>query len=99
VQHLPFWIVTYILALTAWGCLARFAMQFFFAPESPNYIWRGFRLLTGWAVVAVRVVLPSYVGARFLPLAAAFWLFALRFVFGFIMIGLGLAPSLQAPAP
>ena len=25
--YLPFWIVTYLLALTAWACLGRFMMQ------------------------------------------------------------------------
>ncbi|MFN6953675.1 MAG: hypothetical protein ACK4PG_02650 [Acetobacteraceae bacterium] len=97
--HLPFWVVTYILALTAWGCLARFAMQFFFAPDHPNYIWRGFRLLTGWAVAAARYAVPMYVLPAMLPLVAACWLFGLRFVFGLFMISAGLAPTLQAPAP
>ncbi|MCX7686252.1 MAG: hypothetical protein N2Z67_13390 [Acetobacteraceae bacterium] len=98
-QHLPFWIVTYLLALTAWGCLARFGMQFFFPPESPNYIWRGFRMLTGWAVSAARFLVPSYVGAAMLPLVAAAWLFAARFVFGIWMISLGMAPSGLVPPP
>lgn len=48
--HLPFWIITYTLALTAWACLGRFMMGFFIAPESTNYIWRGFRALSDWAV-------------------------------------------------
>jgi hypothetical protein len=97
--YLPFWVVTYFLALTAWGCLARFAMQFFFPPDHPNYIWRGFRLLTGWAVAAARFAVPSYVLPAMLPLVAACWLFALRLVFGLAMISAGLAPTLQAPAP
>jgi hypothetical protein len=97
--HLPFWIVTYLLALTAWGCLARFAMQFFFHPDHPNYIWRGFRMLTGWAVAVARVAVPSYVAGGALPLVAACWLFGLRLVFGIAMISAGLAPSVQAPAP
>jgi hypothetical protein len=99
VHHLPFWIVTYLLALTAWGCLARFAMQFFFTPASPNYIWRGFVLLTDWAVAAARFLVPSYVGVTMLPLVAAAWLFAARFVFGIGMIALGLAPSGLPRAP
>lgn len=98
-SHLPFWIVTYVLALTAWGCLARFAMQFFFTPTSPNYIWRGFLLLTGWAVGAARFLVPSYVGTTMLPLVAAAWLFAARFVVGIGMIALGLAPSGLPRAP
>lgn len=95
--HLPFWIVTYVLALTAWACLARFAMSAFLPDDSPNYIWRGFRLLTGWAVAAARVLVPSYVGPRMLPLVAAGWLFGLRLVLGLLMIGAGWAPRLAPP--
>ncbi|CAH0230523.1 YggT family protein [Roseomonas sp. CECT 9278] len=97
--HLAFWVVTYILALTAWGCLGRFMMQAFMAPDSTNYIWRGFVLLTGWAVWLARRMVPSYVTAPFLPLVAAFWLFAARTVFGLAMLGAGLAPSITPPGP
>jgi len=95
--HLIFWTVTYILALTAWGCLGRFMMQAFMGPGSTNYIWRGFLLLTGWAVWLARRLVPTYVTAPFLPLVAAFWLFAVRTVFGLAMLGAGLAPSITPP--
>jgi UPF0755 protein len=49
-DHLAFWIPMYVLALTAWGCLGRFMMQFFMTPANTNYIWRGFQMLTNWAV-------------------------------------------------
>jgi hypothetical protein len=92
--HLVFWVVTYILALTAWGCIGRFMMQAFMAPDSPNYIWRGFVMLTGWAVWVARRMVPSYVTPPFLPLVAAFWLFAARTIFGLAMLGAGMAPSI-----
>lgn len=95
--HLPFWAVTYILALTAWGCLGRFMMQAFIPPDSRNYIWRGFVMLTGWAVWLARRVVPSYVTGPFLPLVAAFWLFAIRTVFGLIMLSAGFAPRITPP--
>jgi len=95
--HLTFWVVTYILALTAWGCLGRFVMQAFMAPDSQNYIWRGFRMLTGWAVWLAARMVPSYVTAPFLPLVAAFWLFGIRTVFGLLMLGAGLAPTISPP--
>ncbi len=95
--HLPFWAANYGLALVAWACLARFAMQPFFRPDSPNYIWRGFRFLTGWAVAAARRAVPSYVTATFLPLIAAFWLFGLRLVLGLIMLSAGWAPRITPP--
>lgn len=96
-DYLFFWIVTYVLALTAWACLGRFMMQFFMTPTSKNYIWRGFQLLTGWAVWSAERLVPSYVTPVFLPIVAAFWLFALRMIFGLLMIGLGHAPRISPP--
>jgi hypothetical protein len=96
-DHLPFWIVMYSLALTAWACIARFMMQAFLPPDSPNYIWRGFRLLTDWAVWLARRAIPTYVGALFLPLVAACWLFGLRLVLGILMLAAGLGPSITPP--
>jgi len=92
-----FWIVTYLLALTAWASLGRFLMSAFVPPDSPNYIWRGFRLLTDWAVWCARRMIPSYVTPRFLPLVAAFWLFGLRLVFGIAMVAAGHAPRITPP--
>ncbi len=96
-DHLPFWIATYALALTAWACLGRFMMQVFIPHDSHNYIWRGFRLLTDWAVWCARRLIPSYVGPHFLPLVAACWLFGLRLVFGVLAVGMGLAPRITPP--
>lgn len=96
-DHVLFWVVTYALALTAWACIGRFAMQGFFAPDNANYIWRGFRLLTDWAVWTARRAVPSYVAALWLPLIAALWLFGLRFVFGVMMLSAGLAPRITPP--
>lgn len=96
-DHLLFWAVTYVLALTAWACLGRFLMQVFVPEESPNYIWRGFRLLTDWAVWCARRLVPSYVGPRLLPLVAACWLFGIRLVVGVMMVSAGMAPRLVPP--
>jgi YggT family protein len=96
-DHLPFWILMYVLALTAWACIGRFMMQVFVPHDSPNYIWRGFRLLTDWAVWCARRMIPSYVAANFLPLVAACWLFGIRLVLGILLVGAGMAPSITAP--
>jgi hypothetical protein len=96
-DHLPFWITMYVLALTAWACLGRFLMGAFVASDSPNYIWRGFRLLTDWAVWCAARLVPSYVTVRYLPLVAACWLFGLRLVFGVLLVGAGAAPRLTPP--
>ena len=97
VGHLPFWIVMYSLALTAWACVARFMMQIIVPHDSPNYIWRGFRLLTDWAVWCARRMIPSYVEPPFLPLVAACWLFGIRLVLGVLLVGAGLAPRITPP--
>jgi hypothetical protein len=95
--YLPFWIVNYLLALLAWACIGRFMMSAFMKPDSPNYIWRGFRFLTAAPVALARLLVPSYVTAIWLPLVACCWLFALRWAIGLSFIGAGLAPRL-APA-
>jgi uncharacterized protein YggT (Ycf19 family) len=96
--YLPFWIVTYALAVAAWTCLGRFLLQGLVAPDSANYIWRAFRALTDWAVAVARALVPRFVAPAFLPLVAAFWLFALRMVFGVAMLAAGWAPRVGAAA-
>jgi hypothetical protein len=96
-DHLLFWLITYSLALTAWACLGRFMMQVIVPEDSTNYIWRGFRLLTDWAVWCARRMIPSYVVPRMLPLVAACWLFGLRLVLGILMISAGMGPRLTPP--
>ncbi|GGJ11596.1 hypothetical protein [Neoroseomonas lacus] len=91
-SYLPFWIVTYALAVAGWSCIGRFMMQFVVPPESTNYIWRAFRTLSAWPVAAARLLVPSYVGPLFLPLVATFWIFVLRVAFGLAMLAAGLAP-------
>lgn len=91
-SYLPFWIVTYALAVAGWSCIGRFMMQFLVLPDSTNYIWRAFRTLSAWPVAAARAMVPSYVGPLFLPLVAAFWIFVLRVGFGLAMLSAGLAP-------
>jgi hypothetical protein len=96
-SHLPFWIVTYVLALAGWVCIGRFMMQFLVAPDSTNYIWRSFRALSAWPVAMARLMVPTYAHGLFLPLVAAFWLFILRMGFGIAMLAAGLAPRITPP--
>ncbi|NKE43199.1 YggT family protein [Roseomonas frigidaquae] len=96
--HLPFWLVTYSLAVVGWTLFGRFLMQFFVAPDSRLYIWRWFRLLTDWAVRAAALLVPRYVQPQWLPLVAAFWVFTVRMGFGIAMFAAGLAPSVAPTA-
>lgn len=95
--HLPFWLVVYTLALTGWACVGRFMMSAFVPETSSNYIWRGFRLLSDWAVWCAARLVPTYITARFLPLIAACWLFGLRMVVGLVLIAGGWAPRVAPP--
>jgi hypothetical protein len=95
VGFLPFWIVNYGLALVAWSCLARFTMQAFMAPDSPNYIWRAFRFLSSPGVALARLLTPRYVVALWWPLLGAVWVFGLRFVASLLMLMAGWAPRLS----
>ncbi|WP_144299371.1 YggT family protein [Elioraea rosea] len=94
-SYLPFWVVTYGLAVLAWTSAGRFLLQVMVAPDSRNYIWRGFRFLTDWWLAAIRFVTPLYVLPFYLPLVAAFWAFLLRYIATLAMFAMGLAPRLS----
>jgi hypothetical protein len=56
-------------------------------------IWRGFVLVTEWAVRACALVTPRYVRPVFLPLVAFFWLYwFVRPAFYVASLLLGIAP-------
>lgn len=96
----PFWdywyfhVPNYLAAVVSYTLVGRFALSLILPADSPNYIWRFFRLISDWAVAAVRVVTPAYVLPLFLPLFAAFWLFVLRHVYFIALANAGLAPTL-----
>lgn len=94
-SYLPFWIITYGLAVLAWTSIGRFVLGAVIPHDSRNYIWRGFRFLTDWWIAAVRSVTPLYILPIFVPLLAALWAFALRYVFALTMFALGFAPRLS----
>ena len=94
--YLPFWIVVYGTAVVAWTCLGRFALSFLVAPDSQNYIWRGFGWITAWPLRVVRVITPALIGARGLMLATAFWFFVLRYAAFQIFAAHDMAPRLGA---
>jgi hypothetical protein len=61
--------------------------------QPSNYIWRGFVLVTEWAVRACALVTPRYVRPVFLPLVAFFWLYwFVRPAFYVASLLLGIAP-------
>jgi YggT family protein len=95
----PFWVYwyfhipNYLAALVMYTLIGRFFLTFLFSADAPNYIWRGFRFITDWAVAAVRFLTPQYVMPLFLPLIGAFWLFLLRHIYYVILANAGAAPT------
>lgn len=96
-QFLPFWVLNYGLALVMWLCVGRFLFSFFIARQPNNYIWRSFRFLTEWAVVATGFVTPRYVHPMLLPPIAALWLFYARLAAFAALHAAGLTPTVPAP--
>jgi hypothetical protein len=90
-----FFLFVYGIAVVQWTCIGRFLLGAILPMESPNYIWRWFRLLTDWVVAAMRFITPIYVRPLWIPLIAFFWLGLLRLVGSFVLFKLGLAPTLS----
>jgi YggT family protein len=99
----PFWafwyfhIPNYLAALVMYTLVGRFVLSFVYPPDASNYIWRGFRMLTDWAVAATRFITPAYVLPVFLPLIGAFWLFVLRHVYYVALANAGATPTVALP--
>lgn len=95
--YLPFWAVTYGLAVVGWTLFGRFLLQFLVPQDSKLYIWRAFRWLTDWAIALARGTVPSFVAPGYLPLVAAFWIFTLRMGLGILLWAAGWAPRFAPP--
>jgi hypothetical protein len=93
--YLPFWIWAYGLAVVAWTCLGRFLLGFMVPPNSGNYIWRGFRFLTDWAIALVRLITPHFIAQRYMPLVTMYWFFLIRYASFPVFYQLGLMPIAQ----
>ncbi|MHB1219329.1 MAG: YggT family protein [Alphaproteobacteria bacterium] len=91
--HLP----NYLLSVVIYSMFGRFMLGFLVRPDSKNYIYRWFRVITDPFVRAVTIVTPSNIGAAYLPLVSVFWLMVARLLFFALMYNLGLVPKL-APA-
>jgi len=94
-DYVPFLLVTYGTAIVAWSCVGRFLLELVLPPNSPNYIYRWFRLLTQWAVRAVAVITPRFFHTRHLLLITAFWTFVARFALTTILLAYGMVPVIS----
>ena len=91
--HLP----NYLLSVVIYSMLGRFMLAFLVPPNTTNYIYRWFRLLTDPVVRAVALITPGNIGAAYLPLVSVFWLMVARLLVFALTYNLGLVPKL-APA-
>lgn len=94
-DYLPFWFVAYGTAIVAWSCVGRFLLELLLPPDSPNYILRWFRLLSDWAVRAVRFITPAFFHTRYLPLITAYWAFVVRFALTTMLLMNGMVPVIS----
>jgi YggT family protein len=91
--HLP----NYILSVVFYSLLGRFALGFFVRPDSQNYIFRWFRLLTDWVIRPVLFITPQALHGILIPPIAAFWIVIARIAFFAAMFSAGLTPRIGPP--
>lgn len=91
-----FHIPNYLAAVVMYTLIGRFLLAFVFAPDAANYIWRGFRYITDWAVAAFAFVTPRYIHPLCVPLIGAFWIFVLRHAYFVILAKAGLVAGMGA---
>lgn len=92
--HLP----NYFLSIVIYSMFGRFMLGILVRPDSKNYIYRWFRLITDPFVRAVALITPGNIGVMYLPLVSVFWLMVARLLFFALMYNLGLVPKLAAGA-
>lgn len=95
VRFLEYWyfhVPNYVLAALMYSLLARFLLSFVFAPDSRNYIFRGFVRLTDPVLAGARFITPQAVPPLLLVLLAAIWLILVRFAWLVAFLMAGLAP-------
>lgn len=77
---LLFHVVNYVFAALMYTLLGRFILMFFYRPDSTNYIWRCFVILTEPVLRVTNWLTPALVPFRLRFLAAFLWLTILRAV-------------------
>lgn len=95
-SYLPFHLGNYALSLLFWTLVGRFMFGLFLPPDSPNYIYRWFRLLTSWLMRPVVFITHPAMPPAVLPLVAAFWVAMARIVFFMAMYAAALTPRLPS---
>jgi YggT family protein len=95
-SHWYFHLPNFILAALMYTLLGRVLMGLFLDPQSSNYIWRFFCLITDPVVAAVALVTPKAVAPVIVWLFAVVWLFWLRVGLLYVFLWLGAVPRATA---
>lgn len=94
-QYWPFHTINYLLAVVAYTLVGRAILGIFVAQTSDFFVMRFFRHVTEPFIRLFRPVTPGFLHPFAVPFYVAFWIFALRLIFGIAMLKYGFAPSLQ----
>lgn len=92
-----FTIPDFALAVVFYTLFGRFLLSLFLPPDSPNYILRFFKLLTGWAVAPAALIAPRFIPPLFLAPVTAFWIALARVLLRLWMQNAGWIPRLPLP--
>lgn len=95
ISHWYFHLPNYALAVMQYAAIGRLILGFFVDPNWSNYIWRGFKAVSGPAVEVVRVITPKACQTPLVLIFTILWLQVARIALLFAMAGLGLAPTVQ----
>ena len=90
--HWYFHLPNFILAALMYTLLGRAILALFVHPDSPNYIWRFFCLITDPVVAAVAAVTPKAAAPVVIWLFGLVWLFWLRVGLLILFTMYGIAP-------
>jgi hypothetical protein len=92
---LPYWyyhLPNFVLAALMYTLLGRAVLGMFVDPDSPNYIWRFFCLITDPVVAAVAAVTPKAAAPVIVWLFGVVWLFWLRVLLLNVFLASGAVP-------
>jgi hypothetical protein len=92
ISHWYFHLPNFVLAALTYTLLARALLGLIVQPDSSNYIWRFFCLITDPVVGAVALVTPKAAAPVVVWLFGVVWLFWLRVLFLYASVWLGLLP-------
>ena len=93
-SHWYFHLPNFILAALMYTLIGRVLLGLVVPPDSTNYIWRFFCRITDPFAALVATVTPRVAPPVLIWLFAVVWLFWLRVLLLFGLVGAGLAPRL-----